>query len=322
MYVNADGLIRSLPDIPEVLAKIQSGEYTIWGGVVRHTAGTEKGGQIVGHLLFPSDPLQTQQALQNLQNTISKSLGSLQEGMEGLQKSMNVLQGLQAANLVMTGLNLAVTTAGFVIVCQKLNKISAQIEAQSIGIAQTLSLVGDVHERNLLRDEAKFRSLLFSSQQFCENGDVDQLKNLIPMLHQEYQFTKLVLSKHASIGSSSVERLSEIVILQDRLVNIGMMMSHVQMKSGAAKQGSHSLTQLSSDLGTLNAARIKALSSNRNVAATVSAAHFAALTSFLKDGSAMVPALNYQADVIELESRHPGLAQKASESKEILLVAA
>ena len=35
----------------------------------------------------------------------------------------------QTANLVMTGLNLAVTTAGFVIVCKKLNKISAAAHA-------------------------------------------------------------------------------------------------------------------------------------------------------------------------------------------------
>jgi len=98
-------------------------------------------------------------------------MSSIQTGMDGLQQSMNVLQGLQVANLAMTGLNLAVTTAGFVVVCKKLNKISAQIQEQSEGVAQTLHLVGEVHERSLLNDEARFRALLRSAQQFCGEGD-------------------------------------------------------------------------------------------------------------------------------------------------------
>jgi hypothetical protein len=159
MQVNPD-LSRALPELPDVLAKLTDGTYTLHGGVIRHAAGTGRGGQIVGHLIFPGDALQTQQRLQELQSTLSKGLTSIQAGMDGLQQSMNVLQGLQVANLAMTGLNLAVTTAGFVVVCKKLNKISAQIQEQSEGIARTLHLVGEVHERSLLNDEARFRSLL------------------------------------------------------------------------------------------------------------------------------------------------------------------
>lgn len=131
MFVNVDALVRSLPDIPDVLAKLHSGDYTLWGGVVRHSKGTEKAGQIVGHLLFPGDSRHVQESLQNLQSTLSSGLGSLQTGMDQVQQSMNVLQGLQSANLVMSGLNLAVTTAGFVIVCKKLDKISQKIDEQS-----------------------------------------------------------------------------------------------------------------------------------------------------------------------------------------------
>lgn len=91
MSVNAQPLLRSLPDIPDLLAKLQSGDYTLHGGVVRHAAGTGQGGRIVGHLLFPGNALQTQQSLQSLQTTLSNGIGSLQGGMNHLQQSMNVL---------------------------------------------------------------------------------------------------------------------------------------------------------------------------------------------------------------------------------------
>ncbi len=322
MYVNTDALLRSLPDIPEVLAKLQSGEYQLFGGVVRHASGTSKGGRIVGHLLFPGDALQTQESLQKLQSTLTSGLGSLQGGMDQLQQSMGALQGLQTANLVMSGLNLAVTTTGFVIVCKKLNKISEQIEAQSVAIAQTLNLVRDVHERNILEDEARFRALLITAQQFCEQADVDALKGLINSFHEQYQFTRLVLERHAPIADSHIERLGEISLLQDRLVSLGLMMSHVQMKTGAVKFSRECLTQLQNDLTRLNTQRIETLSSDRNVASRITQAHFTSLTSFLQHGKKMMPALTYQVEVIDLEARHPGLLQQASESKEILLIAA
>lgn len=322
MYVNTDALLRSLPDIPDVLEKLQSGEYQLYGGVVRHASGTSKGGQIVGHLLFPGDALQTQESLQKLQSILTSGLGSLQGGMDQLQQSMGALQGLQTANLVMSGLNLAVTTAGFVIVCKKLNKISEQIEAQSVAIAQTLNLVRDVHERNILEDEARFRALLLTAQQFCEQADVDSLKGLINPFHEQYQFTRLVLERHAPIADSHIERLGEISLLQDRLVSLGLMMSHVQMKTGAVKFSRECLTQLQNDLTRLNTQRIQTLSSDRSVASRITQAHFTSLTSFLQHGKNMMPALTYQVEVIDLEARHPGLLQQASESKEILLIAA
>lgn len=322
MSINVEALLRSLPDIPGLLAKLQSGEYELFGGVVRHAAGSSKGGRIVGHLLFPEDALQTQQSLQNLQTTLTSGLESLQGGMGQLQQSMNVLQGLQSANLVLSGLNLAVTTAGFVIVCKKLNKISDQIQAQSVAIENTWNLVREGHERNILIDEAQFRALLLAARQFCEQGDVEHLKALIAPFHKEYQFTKLILEKHAPIAASSVERLGEISLLQDRLVNLGLMMAHVQMKTSAPRFSQECLTQLGSDLRNLNAKRIEVLGSDRRVSAQVTQAHFTDLTNFLQLGKKMMPALNYQADVMSLEIQHPGLLKQASNSKEILLVAA
>lgn len=322
MSVNPDPLVRSLPDRPEVLEKIREGLYKICGGVLRHAAGTGKGGQIVAHLVFPNDAEEVKQRLDQLQSTLSQGLGSLESGMSQMGQSLEVLQGLQSANLVMSGLNLAVTTAGFIIVCKKLDGISEQIHAQSRGITQLVQMVSEIQERNLLQDEAEFRALAVSAKQFCELGDVQELKGLIRPLHKEYQFTKLVLERHALIPESSIERLGEIKLLQDRLVNLGLMLSHVQMKSGAMKHSRESVMQLDSDLTSLNARRVDVLINDQAVASRISHPQFADLTGFLRRGKQALPALSYQADVIELEMRHPGLLERVSDAKEIMLVAA
>lgn len=321
MPVTVDALWRALPDLPDVWARIRSGEYSLHGGVVRHAAGTGKGGQIVGHLKLPSDVVQAQESMQRLQSMVQDGLGSLQGGMSQLQQSMNVLQGLQVANLAMSGLNLAVSAAGFVIVCKKLDKISAQIQAQSQGIVQTLHLVKEAHDRSLLGDEAQFRSLLLSAKQFCEQGDVEHLKSLIPAFHHEYQFTKLVLEKHAAIAASSMERFDEVSLLQDRLMNIGLMLSHVQIRVGAPQYGQECLVGLSGDISTLNKCRIEALS-DRDVASQMTVDLFTNVTSFLERGRKVLPALSYEADLIGLEIAHPGALKRAPESGEILMLAA
>ncbi|RRV45801.1 hypothetical protein [Pseudomonas sp. p106] len=322
MPINVDPLVRSLPDLPDVMEKIRLGLYRLCGGVVRHASGTGKGGQIVGHLVFPSDSEEIRKRLDQLQSTLSKGLGSLDTGMGQLQQSIGVLQGLQSANLVMSGLNLAVTTAGFIIVCKKLDGISEQIQAQSHGIAQIVQIVSDIQERSLLQDEADFRGLALTAKQFCEQGDAQQLKSLIEPFHKKYQFTKLVLEKHASIPASSIERLGEIQLLQDRLVNLGLMLSHVQMKTGALKHSRECVMQMESDLTALNARRVDVLINDRAVASTITHPRFAELKGFLRRGKEALPALSYQADVIELEMRYPGLLERTSGTKEIMLVAA
>lgn len=322
MSVTVDALWRALPDLPDVLARIRSGEYTLHGGVVRHAAGTGKGGQIVGHLMFPGDVGQAQESIQRLQSVVQDGLGSLQGGLGELQQSMSVLQGLQVANLALSGLNLAVSAAGFVIVCRKLDKISAQIQAQSQSIAQTLYLVEEAHDRSLLGDEARFRSLLLSAKQFCEQGDVEHLKSLVPTFHQEYQFTKLVLEKHAPIAASSMGRFGEISLLQDRLMNIGLVLSHVQMRVGAPKYGQECLTELAADISALNKRRIEALSGDRDAASRMTVDRFAEVTSFLERGKKIAPALSYEAELVGLEIAQPGALKRAPESREILMLAA
>ena len=131
-----------------------------------------------------------------------------------------------------------------------------------------------------------------------------------------------MLEKHAPIAASNVERLSEIRLLQDRLVNLGLMMAHVQMKAGALKYSRECVVQLESDLTALNTRRVEVLICDRELASKINHRQLTGMTNFLQHGKHVLPALTYQADVIDLEIRNPGLLERASESKEILLVAA
>ena len=319
--MNIEDLVRSLPESPEILSNLINGTYTLEGGVVRYAAGTGKGGQIVRHLVIPGDAQNAQQRLQELKTTISSGMGRIEGGLNGLQQSMDVLQGLQVANLVMSGLNLAVTTAGFVIVCKKLDGISSQIQAQSEGIALTVKIAGEIHERTLLNDEARFRSLLLSAQQFCAEGDTSQLRSLIPTFHQEYQFTKLILERHATIASSNIDRLSEISLLQDRLINLGLGLSHVQLEGGSPQYAKSCLSSLVSDLSSLNSGRIDTLLATE-VATSMKRQNLDEITHFLNAGKEKIPAISYQANVIDLELKHPGLLKRTMEGDDILLIAA
>lgn len=322
MSVIAEPVSRILSESLDVLNRIQSGEYTVHGGVVRHAAGTERGGQIVGHLKYPSNPQKAQESLSNLQNTLQSGLSSLEGGMNQLQQSMNVLQGLQVANLALSGLNLAVSVAGFAIVCSKLNKISLQIERQSAQINQTLNLALKNHERNLLDDEAEFRTLVISAQQFCALGDVEQLRVLLPRLTKQYEFTKLVLQKLADEPASNVDQFDEVELLHGRFTNLGLLLSHVKIRANAPLLASEQMRHLSEDLIALSHARIEALTNDQDTAFRLPKERLAQVVSLLSRNKEMLPALAYQADLIDLESAHPNAVLDAPESDEILFLAA
>lgn len=320
MSVNGE-VWRILTDSPDILEGIANGKYNIFGGVIRHVAGSSTGGQIVAHLKFPSDQQQTQQSIEKLQGMLNQGFSSTQAAMGQLQQTMNVLQGLQVANLALSGLNLAVSVAGFVIVCKKLNSLSSQIQAQSKNITQILEIVGEARDRALLGDEARFRALVLSAQQFCEMGDTEHLKSiLLPIIH-EYEFTKLILQKHSVLATSSIDRLNEITLLQERFIHIGLLRSHAQMKIGAVKYAEDALHDLISELSSLNATRVKTLAQDKDLASRMPATHLSKIVAFLEHGKKIVPALSYEADLLALELHQPGTLQLVpNDSSEILVI--
>lgn len=322
MSVTNAELARGLPKLQDILARIASKELDVFGGVVRYAAGTGKGGQIAAHLVFPSDPQQARQSISQLQAAMQQSMGNLQGGIDVIQQSIGSLQALQVANLAMAGLNLAVTTAGFVIVCKKLNKISGQIEAQSASIAQTLQMVSEAHERSFLMDEARFRGLVLACQQHFEEGDIELLKHKLQDFHEQYQFTKLVLQRHAVKAASNVDRLIDIQVLQDRLVNLGLFLAQVQTKAGARKRSQETLQNLAQDLDELNKNRVKALTSDRDLSFRITEGQLDHVVSLIESGKQTIPALMYQADLIGIEHFDIEAVNDASMAGEIVVIAA
>jgi hypothetical protein len=313
---------RDLTDSPDILEGIASGRYNVFGGVIRHAAGSLNGGQIVGHLKFPGSQQLAQQSIEQLQTILNEGFASIQEGVGALQQNIDVLQGLQVANLALSGLNLAVSVAGFAIVCRKLNGISSLLHAQSKNIDDILELAKESRNRSLLGDEAKFRALVSSARQFCDTEDALQLKQMIMPINHEYEFTKLVLEQHAAISASNIFRLDEIGLLQDRLVNIGLMRSHVQMKIGSFNYAKEALDHLNEDLTSLNKTRVHTLS-NKESAFSIPEANFGKIISFLEQGKILKPALTYQADLLDLETKRPGsLILTPNNISQILVLAA
>jgi len=170
-------------------------------------------------------------------------------------------------------------------------------------------------------DEAQFRSLVLSAKQFSEEGDTHQLKSLLPAITKEYELSRLILQKHASIAGSSIEHLPTIALFQERLVHIGLLRSHVQMRVGAPKYAEESLQDLLTELPALNATRVESLLKDKQMAIQMPADHFPKILDFLEQGKAILPALSYESNLIALERSQTGtLAQfAANDSGQILI---
>lgn len=120
-------VIRAIP--PDVLYGLQSGQYKLYGGVIRGVAGTSQAGQIICHLL--PVPNQTTSSLQ-------QDLGLAQQpGIHLLQSAWpwkadaltithHVLETV-SGTMLLSGLNLLVTTVGFALLGQKLQRLEAKL---------------------------------------------------------------------------------------------------------------------------------------------------------------------------------------------------
>ena len=329
MNVAAPLVDRVVTLSPEVMALIENDTLEVHGGVLRYAKGQAYGGRIHSHLKIPSDAVNADEQLKKIERTIGNRLNKVQssidsvaDGIGDLQQSMDTIQGLQQANLVLAGLNLAVSVAGFAIVCNKLNGISAQIQAQSEGINELLRYAATAEERALLRDHAKFIALVSSAKQFCMTDDVNGMTHLIPRFHEEYHFNLLLLERLSEHRTVSRNDLHNIQTLQSRLVNLGMLLAHVQLRMGAASSALDSVNHLSASLTKLNANRVHALTSDRDEASRITMEHFEEIKKLLDLGKKTQPALAYEASLLELEISNPGLLLSAQESDEIQLLLA
>lgn len=136
-------ITRAIPT--EVFAGLMTGDYSLHGGVIRWAAGTESAGQIVRHLI----PI----AQQGISASLFAPIAGILEGVNTYQlhnltgqttaiaNQVNVITGqvdalttatqqvLQIANttMIFSGLSLAVTSVGFVMLNKKLNNLEGKL---------------------------------------------------------------------------------------------------------------------------------------------------------------------------------------------------
>lgn len=311
--MSAEILARALSSAPEIIAGIRSGFYTVWGGVVRVAKGNLGAGQIVGHLQFPGDAGQA-----------SKQIAGLQQALSGAQESLGVLQNLQYANLALSGLNLAVSVAGFAIVCKKLNGISEQLQQQSEKLDLLLEMALDAKAREELRDNARFRAALKTIRQFAELGDLQGLKSQIGSLHEQYEITKLTLSQAADIaGEGFVESLDVLKSLQQRMMYLGFLQSYVQQHTAGEKYAIETLRELQEDWLQINTVVIESIAANEEWVEQLTQEAGDNIISFLEYRKTIAPAIEYQTSLLEFAARNPQVVALLNEEvSEIRFLAA
>jgi len=107
-------LMRSIPD--SVLAGVLSGSYKIFGGVIRNDTG-----QIIAHLVNAGNSVDLVSTFLSPLNTIFSGLNTYQLYRVGVD--VQKLIGLAQASMVISGLTLAVSSAGFLFLNNKIYKI-------------------------------------------------------------------------------------------------------------------------------------------------------------------------------------------------------
>lgn len=297
-------LARELPNVPGLLEGIDSGKYKVWGGVVRLAKGQEGAGQIVGHLVIPNNAA---------------------EMADKLQGQLGALQSLQVANLAMSGLNLAVSAAGFAIVCQKLNKISEVLSENSQKLDILLQLMQKQHRRNMLADLAELTGLMKSARQFSETGELEQLKSLIRPIDVQYEFTKLLLrdATRAAASDSIIACIDEVECLSDRLVHLALVKAHINQKVGHTLFAVEAMDDLQKDWLDVNQNIVTALTANKAFVCGLSRENATKVKSLLEFRQQRLPAIEYQTNVLRLLKDKPETAQLFDASNdEILFIAA
>lgn len=161
-------LARSIPD--SVLAGVLSGSYKIFGGVVRNDAG-----QIIAHLVNASNPV-------DLLSTFLSPVNAAFSGMNTYQlyrigANVHQLIGLAQASMVISGLTLAVSSAGFLFLNSKIDKVDKKLKEIAADLnyiknflklqerSRLTSALKDIRKLAQIEDSSMKSQLLISSRQ-------------------------------------------------------------------------------------------------------------------------------------------------------------
>lgn len=161
-------LTRTIPD--NVLAGVLSGAYKIYGGVVRDGSG-----QIMAHLVNSGTSSNLLSVFLSPINTAFSGLNTYQIYRVG--SNVKQLLGLAQASMVISGLTLTVSSAGFLFLSNRIHKIDkrlAEISAEIKSIKKFLELqersklitaLRVIRELNQIEDESVKTQMLINSRQ-------------------------------------------------------------------------------------------------------------------------------------------------------------
>lgn len=161
-------LTRVIPD--SVLAGVLGGSYKIFGGVIRNDAG-----QIVAHLVNADNSADMLSTFLSPVNAAFSGLNTYQ--LYRIGADVQQLIGLAQASMVISGLTLAVSAAGFLFLNDKINKIDRKLEQIAADIksikrflelqerARLISALKVIRELGQIEDVTTKTQMLINSRQ-------------------------------------------------------------------------------------------------------------------------------------------------------------
>ena len=173
-------------EIPlDILSKIGS-EYTLSGGTIRVAKGYDGAGQIVRHLVYPSDAKSAENILSDIKTKVIQTQDVISTVKNG-NTILKSIQSLQHMTIALQGMNLAVSAVGFVLVINKLNKISQKIDDLHQKIDFVLEDINDLKYYQECIQATKFSATLKNLESSLRIRNKSESYSLINRLRESQE---------------------------------------------------------------------------------------------------------------------------------------
>lgn len=205
-------LTRAIPD--NMLIGVMTGVYKVYGGVIRNHSG-----QIVAHLINGFNPLSVVSPVDTILNSVNavqlykmgKDVGEIKDSVAAMQVATTQIMGLAKGTMLLSGLTLAVSAAGFVFLNKKLNKIDEKLEALVKEVREVRKFL-ELNERARL--SAALRTLGGISESINDNTRIQLLVNArqtLGEIHEKYR--ELLINVNSIQEALAVEEYFSVTAL-------------------------------------------------------------------------------------------------------------
>lgn len=146
---------------------------------------------------------------------ICKQTTNLLKNTEKMNKAINTIKGLEVFNSVIGVMNLCSTTAGFIIVCQKLNKISEQVQ-------NVMNTIKDIYHGETMY---KFDNVIEEHTKMLdgkEGGIAFTEKDYLDLIIKENTLVKLLYKIFCDETSSNRMEILEAIIALSSMMAVAI----------------------------------------------------------------------------------------------------